>query len=113
LPIGCAERLRDSDFRLATSGWRRRALKLRESSAEVTMPKDTSEYSSSKSPETAGHAEERDNVADPRLIPGGAEPRTPSAQGMAGLERETVPDYAADTDDTRDGGTGKEEPAGE
>ena len=76
------------------------------------MPKDTTEYSSSKSPETAEHAEERDEVVDPRLIPGGAEPRTPSAQGMAGLEREAVPNYAEDTGRTRSRDTGEEDVPG-
>lgn len=47
---------------------------------------DTSEYSSTKAPETAEHAEERDPVVDSRLIPGGAEPRSDTQQGMAGLD---------------------------
>jgi hypothetical protein len=61
---------------------------------EEAMPKDTSEYSPSKAPETQQHAEERDEFADPRLIPGGAEPRTHSAQGMAGLDRDALPSEA-------------------
>jgi len=52
------------------------------------MDRDTSEYSSPKAPETREPAEERDCVVDPRLIPGGAEPRTTTQQGMAGLDRE-------------------------
>lgn len=51
------------------------------------MDDDTSEYSSTKSPDTAEHAEERDQVVDSRLIPGGAEPRSDTQQGIAGLER--------------------------
>jgi hypothetical protein len=77
------------------------------------MAKDTAEYSSSKSPETQHHAEEHDDVVDPRLIPGGAEPRTPSAQGMAGLDRDAVPNYARDTGQTRYRDTGRKEVAGD
>jgi hypothetical protein len=73
------------------------------------MAKDTAEYSSSKAPETKEHAEERDDVVDPRLIPGGAEPRTHTAQGMAGLDRDTVPNEANDTGQTRYRDTGKDE----
>ena len=60
------------------------------------MTKDTAEYSSSKAPETKEHAEERDDVVDTRLIPGGAEPRTHTQQGMAGLDRDAVPNRAED-----------------
>ena len=60
------------------------------------MSKDTTEYSSSKAPETREPAEERDESVDSRLIPGGAEPRTPSLQGMAALDRDFVPDEARD-----------------
>jgi hypothetical protein len=77
------------------------------------MAKDTAEYSSSKSPDTQKHAEERDDVVDTRLIPGGAEPRTPSAQGMAGLDRATVPNHAQDSGQTRYRDTGKDDVAGE
>ena len=73
------------------------------------MDKDSSEYSSSKAPETREPAEERDQAVDPRLIPGGAEPRTPSQQGMAGLDREPVPGEARDSGQTRDRKTGKDE----
>jgi hypothetical protein len=52
------------------------------------MDKDTSEYSSSKAPETRAEAEEKVSQPDPRLTPGGAEPKTPTPQGMAGLERD-------------------------
>jgi hypothetical protein len=55
------------------------------------MASDKSEYSSTKSPETAEHAEERDPVVDPRLIPGGAEPRSDTPQGMEGLDRTQLP----------------------
>ena len=77
------------------------------------MDKDTSEYSSTKSPETRDEAEEKVSQPDPRLIPGGAEPRTPSQQGMAGLEREAVPNGARDTGQTRYRDTGKREVTGE
>jgi hypothetical protein len=52
---------------------------------------DTSEYSSSKAPETREHAEERDPYVDSRLIPGGAEPRTHTDQGIAGLDAGPIP----------------------
>jgi hypothetical protein len=50
---------------------------------------DTSEYSSSKAPETRPAAEERDAKAS-TLIPGGSH-GSPTAQGMAGLEHEPEP----------------------
>jgi hypothetical protein len=65
------------------------------------MPDDTSEYSPTKAPETREAAEEREDFADTRLIPGGAEPRTHSQQGMAGLDRDTVPNQATDSRQTR------------
>ena len=64
------------------------------------MTKDTSEYSSTKSPETREEAEEPGSVVDPRLIPGGAEPRTHTDQGMASLDRDTVPSRADDSGQT-------------
>jgi hypothetical protein len=73
------------------------------------MKKDTSEYSATKAPETREHAEERDHAVDSRLLPGGAEPRTHTDQGMAGLDRDTVPNRAADTGQTRYRDTGKDE----
>jgi hypothetical protein len=77
------------------------------------MPDDTSEYSSTKAPETRKEAEERDEFSDPRLIPGGAEPRSHTDQGMAGLDRDTVPSQATDTGQTRYRDTGKDEVTGE
>ena len=74
---------------------------------------DTSEYSSSQAPETREHAEERDPHVDSRLLPGGAEPRTHTDQGMAGLDRATVPNRATDTGQTRYRDTGKDEVTGE
>lgn len=58
--------------------------------------KDTSEYSSTKAPETREHADEKaGNMEDPRLLPGGARgSRAP--QGMDALDRDTVPSGAAD-----------------
>ena len=53
--------------------------------------KDTSEYSSTKAPETRPEAEEKDGISDTRLIPGGAEPKTHTPQGMEGLDRADVP----------------------
>ena len=73
------------------------------------MDRDTSEYSSSEAPETAEHAEEKDPVVDSRLIPGGAQPRSDTQQGMAGLDRETVPNGATDTGQTRYRDTGRKE----
>jgi hypothetical protein len=55
------------------------------------MDKDTSEYAPSKAPETRREAEERDGVSDTRLIPGGAEPRTHTPQGMESLDRADTP----------------------
>ena len=77
------------------------------------MDKDTSEYAPSKAPETRAEAEERVSHSDPRLIPGGAEPRTDSAQGMAGLDRETVPNGATDSGQTRYRDTGRDEVTGD
>ena len=55
------------------------------------MKPDTSEYSSTKAPETRPAAQERDDVHDSRLIPGGSEPKTDSPQGMAGLDEGVMP----------------------
>ena len=77
------------------------------------MPDDTSEYSSTKAPDTRDAAEERDEFSDSRLIPGGAEPRTHTQQGMAGLDRDTVPNEATDTGQTRYRDTGRERVTGE
>ena len=65
--------------------------------------KDTSEYSSSKAPETREHAEEKaGNYTDMRLIPGGAH-GSDKPQGIDGLDRESVPNGASDTGQTRYG----------
>jgi hypothetical protein len=64
------------------------------------MAPDTSDYSPTKAPDTAEHAEERDPVVDPRLIPGGAEPRTDTPQGMEALDRQQLPGGATDADAT-------------
>ena len=77
------------------------------------MKPDTSEYSATKAPETREHAEEHDNTVDTRLIPGGAEPRSTAPQGMAGLDRDTVPNGATDSGQTRYRDTGKPEVTGE
>ena len=60
------------------------------------MDRDTSEYSSTKAPETRPEAHEDDGVSDSRLIPGGSEPRADAPQGMAALD-------PADTPDAQDG----------
>ena len=60
------------------------------------MDKDTSEYSSSKAPETRREAEEQVSQPDSRLMPGGAEPRSDTQQGMAGLDRDDAPGQALD-----------------
>ena len=73
------------------------------------MDRDTSEYSSTKAPETAEHGQEKDPVVDTRLIPGGAEPRSDTQQGMAGLDRQDVPNGATDTGQTRYRDTGRKE----
>ena len=77
------------------------------------MDKDTSEYSSTKAPETRAEAEEKVSQPDSRLIPGGAEPRTPSQQGMAGLERDDVPNGASNAHQARDRDTAKQDVTGE
>ena len=77
------------------------------------MAKDTSEYSSTKAPETRDEAEERTSQPDSRLIPGGAEPRTHAPQGIEALDRDTVPGMAQPPGQTRSAGTGKDEVPGE
>lgn len=77
------------------------------------MKKDTGEYSATKSPETRQEAEEPSEFSDPRLIPGGAEPRTHTDQGMAGLDRDAVPNHAQDTGQTRYRDTSKDDVTGE
>ena len=77
------------------------------------MDKDTSEYSSSKAPETRREAEEKVSQPDSRLIPGGAEPRSDTQQGMAGLDHDAVPNQAQDTGQTRYRDTGKSEVKGD
>jgi hypothetical protein len=61
--------------------------------ADPKKKDDTSEYSSSKAPETREHAEERDTAIDARLQPGGAH-GTPDPTGMSGLDRDEVPNGA-------------------
>jgi hypothetical protein len=56
---------------------------------------DTTEYSPSKAPETRTHAEEKETVADWRLIPGGRD-GVHADPGMAGLDRDSVPSGATD-----------------
>ena len=73
------------------------------------MDRDTAEYSSSKAPETRKEAEEQESTVDSRLIPGGAEPNSPTAQGMAGLDRADVPNGATDTGQTQYRDTGRKE----
>jgi hypothetical protein len=68
--------------------------------------KDTAEYSSSKSPDTRKHAEERETTPDARLIPGGAH-GTAAPQGMAALDRDDVPSQAGESSQTRERGTGR------
>ena len=77
------------------------------------MKKDTGEYSPTKAPETRKHAEEGHDFADPRLIPGGAEPRTPTAQGIAALDHDAVPNRGHDTGQTRHRDTASDEVTGE
>ena len=51
---------------------------------------DTSDYSSTKAPDTRKEAEERQSTPDARLIPGGAH-GSHTAQGMAGLDNDPDP----------------------
>ena len=68
--------------------------------ADTKKKDDTSEYSSSKSPETREHAEERKTKVDDRLEPGGPL-GTPEPTGMSGLDREQVPNRAVPDDRKR------------
>lgn len=77
------------------------------------MDKDTSEYSSTQAPETRREAEETVSQPDSRLIPGGAEPRSNTQQGMAGLDRDAVPNEARDTGQTRYRDTGTSDVKGD
>ena len=70
--------------------------------------KDTSEYSATKAPETRREAEERETTPDLRLRTGGAL-ASPTAQGMAGLDRADTPNGAADSEQTSYGDTGRAE----
>lgn len=65
------------------------------------MDKDTSEYSSTKAPETRAEAEEQVTQHDTRLIPGGAEPRASNDPGMSGLDEGTLPGSEGDLAPTR------------
>ena len=73
------------------------------------MDRDTSEYSSSKAPETQEHAEEGADMKDPRLIPGGAQPRTPFPQGMPALDQDTPATDMEKPGQPRQGATRKDE----
>jgi hypothetical protein len=53
----------------------------------MTQKNDTAEYSSTKAPETRPAAEQREERQDATLIPGGPL-GSPTAQGMAGLDRD-------------------------
>jgi len=71
--------------------------------------KDTSEYSSTKAPDTRPAAEERDEHSDSKLIPGGPL-GSPTAQGMAGLDRdEQVGGAKQEPKQTSYGDTGRPE----
>ena len=70
--------------------------------------KDTAEYSATKAPETRKQAEEKETVKDTRLQTGGAA-GSPTPQGMAGLDRSTVPNEADDPGLQRYGDTGRPE----
>ena len=72
----------------------------------MTDKKDTSEYSASKAPETRKQAEEKETVKDWRLQPGG-EMGSPAKQGMAALDRKTVPSGAKDSDQIAYDDTGR------
>jgi hypothetical protein len=76
---------------------------------EVDMDRDSSEYSSSKAPETREQAEEKDDAVDSRLLPGGAEPRTPSQQGMAALDHDAVAGGSDDRPQPREGDAGTDD----
>lgn len=68
--------------------------------ADAKRKDDTSEYSSSKAPETREQADEKTSQPDDRLLPGGAL-GTPEATGMSGLDRAQVPNEARADDKKR------------
>jgi len=70
--------------------------------------KDTSEYSATKAPETRAAAEERDGARTSTLIPGGAH-GSPTAQGMAGLDRDDQPGGDQNPEQPSYGDTGRPE----
>jgi hypothetical protein len=76
------------------------------------MDRDTSEYSSTQAPETQEQAQEHDDGVDARLVPGGAQPRTPFAQGMPALDADTAA-TAGEPGDPPVGARGKAEITGE
>jgi len=74
---------------------------------EAARPKgpgtnDTSEYSSSKAPETRQEAEEKHPYSDMRLIPGGRL-GTPIQIGISAMERSDVPSGAREMGQSRYG----------
>ena len=68
--------------------------------ADPKKKDDTSEYSSSKAPQTRDHAEEHKTKVDERLNPGGPL-GTPDPTGMSALDREQVPNRALPDDKKR------------
>ena len=73
------------------------------------MDRDSSEYPPNKGPETREQAEEHHDAVDSRLIPGGAEPRTPSQQGMAGLDHDAIAGGSDDRRQPREGDPGTDD----
>ena len=75
----------------------------------MAQKKDTSEYSATKAPEIHPAAEQREDHQDSTLLPGGAL-GSPTAQGMAGLDRDDQADGAKQgPKQTRYGDTGRPE----
>jgi hypothetical protein len=63
--------------------------------------------------ESREKADESDDKVDSRLIPGGAEPRTPTQQGMAGLDHDAFVGGRDDLEQTRHGDRDRDAKTGE
>jgi len=69
---------------------------------EAEKKSETSDYSGTKAPENKEHVESNFQTGDESLIPGGRD-GTKTNVGMSELDRDTVPNGATDTGQTRYG----------
>ena len=67
---------------------------------ETGKKSETSDYSGTKAPENKEHVESNFQSGDESLIPGGRD-GAKTAVGMSELDRDTVPNGATDTGQTR------------